>query len=295
MTKYCIFNADDLGISPGVNAGILKAVRHGVVRSASLMVTMPYCEDAVRGVIHPTALATGLHFSITNGARCAGASDTSLLCNETGRFCRNVHYFFKQLLLGSNALLLAQIRKELNAQMAKMADIGIRATHFDSHQHIHMIPPIYDMLAEDAPRYGYKKCRFTRERLRRGIPWQKLSLFLGRKNWLKWLILQSICKKTPAPFLTPDHYWGVLSSGAVSLAGIMRFLRDIPFGGLGEVTVHVGTGDDDSCKSAIGQQAFTFVNHAERLIELDIVTSEALKQFLADSKIVSTTFSQIGL
>ena len=48
MTRLLVVNADDLGLSDGVNAGILHAARHGIVTSASLMVRAEAAEDAAR-------------------------------------------------------------------------------------------------------------------------------------------------------------------------------------------------------------------------------------------------------
>jgi hypothetical protein len=45
--KQLIVNADDLGLTPGVNRGILRAFQDGIVTSASLLVTGSAFDDAV--------------------------------------------------------------------------------------------------------------------------------------------------------------------------------------------------------------------------------------------------------
>ena len=47
-SRLLVVNADDFGLTAGVNAGIIGAFRRGLVRSASLMVTTPGFEDAVK-------------------------------------------------------------------------------------------------------------------------------------------------------------------------------------------------------------------------------------------------------
>ena len=42
--KYLVVNADDLGLSTGVNRDIAEAVEHGIVTSTSLMVRWPASE-----------------------------------------------------------------------------------------------------------------------------------------------------------------------------------------------------------------------------------------------------------
>ena len=47
MHKYLIVNADDYGMSLGINRGILEAHKHGIVTSVSLMVRGIATENAI--------------------------------------------------------------------------------------------------------------------------------------------------------------------------------------------------------------------------------------------------------
>ena len=59
--RFLIVNADDLGLTPAVNAGVFEAHAHGIVTSASLMVERPATAAAVEGLaVHPD-LAVGFH------------------------------------------------------------------------------------------------------------------------------------------------------------------------------------------------------------------------------------------
>ena len=57
-----VVNADDLGMSPGVNDGIIDAHANGIVTSASLMVGRPGAEHAAALLDAHPALSVGLHF-----------------------------------------------------------------------------------------------------------------------------------------------------------------------------------------------------------------------------------------
>ncbi len=59
--RYLIINADDFGISTGVNRGIFEAHRRGVVTSTSLMVNRPACDDAAALARELPELDVGLH------------------------------------------------------------------------------------------------------------------------------------------------------------------------------------------------------------------------------------------
>ena len=49
-----IINADDLGIHPAINAGILSAYEQGIVSSATLLVTTPYLVETIEKIVRPS-------------------------------------------------------------------------------------------------------------------------------------------------------------------------------------------------------------------------------------------------
>ena len=62
--RQLIVNADDLGLSPGVNRGIADAVARGVVTSTSLMVRWPSSDDAARWARAHGSVSVGLHLDL---------------------------------------------------------------------------------------------------------------------------------------------------------------------------------------------------------------------------------------
>src|SRR5258708_19760601 len=60
-----IVNADDLGIHPSINAGILSAFRNGILSSCTMLMTTPYLEETVRDYVRPATLPIGIHLSLT--------------------------------------------------------------------------------------------------------------------------------------------------------------------------------------------------------------------------------------
>lgn len=127
MTKL-IINADDLGLSKGVNQGILYAYKNGVVNSASLMTTTDYFEDAVE-IVHEYKLKNiGLHFNLTEGRSAIKTHKT--ICDEDNNFDRNVYL--------KNNIDLDEVYEELEMQYLIAINRGVTINHFDSHHHIHM-------------------------------------------------------------------------------------------------------------------------------------------------------------
>ena len=61
-----IFNADDFGISKGVNEAIYRAHTQGVLKSASIMITLKYAQEALDLAKKMPNLNIGLHADLTN-------------------------------------------------------------------------------------------------------------------------------------------------------------------------------------------------------------------------------------
>jgi len=64
--RYVIVNADDLGLSPGVNRGIIEAHRDGLVTSASLLVDRPASATAAGLLRAAPGLSVGVHVDLAD-------------------------------------------------------------------------------------------------------------------------------------------------------------------------------------------------------------------------------------
>jgi chitin disaccharide deacetylase len=62
--RLLIVNADDFGMSKSVNEGVLRAIKEGVARSASLMVPWPEAAQAMRMLRENPEVHVGIHLSV---------------------------------------------------------------------------------------------------------------------------------------------------------------------------------------------------------------------------------------
>src|SRR5215204_3611043 len=62
--RYLVVNADDFGLSPGVNRGIIDAHERGIVTSASLMVRPAAAGEAAAYARGRSELSLGLHVDL---------------------------------------------------------------------------------------------------------------------------------------------------------------------------------------------------------------------------------------
>jgi predicted glycoside hydrolase/deacetylase ChbG (UPF0249 family) len=223
-----IVNADDLGIHPNINAGILSAYHHGIVTSATMLMTTPYLAMTL-DQLRADTLPVGIHLSLTLGKAVARRSEVPDLVDEQNNF----RWSSRQLLLRSffgeeGGRLASQIHREFEAQLGLAHDHGLRPTHVDSHQHVHMNPTIFSLVESLLPRYGFKRLRYSREvfsiiDLTRLVKQGKLS------NIAKITLLRWLSRRVRPQLATTDGFFGVLFSGAVTkqaLAAAVLALRD---------------------------------------------------------------------
>lgn len=188
MNAKIIFNADDFGISKGVNAAIKKAYDEGVLNSASLMINQKYATDAVQMSKNMPNLMLGLHVNLTNEYPAAEPKRISLLVDKNGKFKNG---FLKLLLLSifRPRKFKQQVRIEVEAQVEKAHQMGINLTHIDSHRHVHMIPAVFDVFEEIMQKYNIKKTRVINENLFMTIKTNKDKSWIIDGGLIKYALL----------------------------------------------------------------------------------------------------------
>ncbi|WP_434673960.1 ChbG/HpnK family deacetylase [Pseudomonas sp. R1-15] len=152
MPRQVIVNADDFGLSLDENDLILRAFEAGVISSATAMANMPGFDQACELARHPLLEGRiGLHFNLSYGPPLSQAIRTrQTFCNATGEFDLNLSRY--SLRLGTDDL--AAVEEELQAQWQYCLDRGLRPSHLDSHQHVHNIWPVGELVARFAARQG---------------------------------------------------------------------------------------------------------------------------------------------
>ncbi|MDN4605219.1 ChbG/HpnK family deacetylase [Paenibacillus sp. F6_3S_P_1C] len=144
MSRQVIINADDFGLSPGVNQGIIQAYQAGGITSTSMMVNMPGLEDALSLARSLPELGVGLHFNLTYGRPVSDPAIVPSLVKPDGSFHQSPIGLKRDI---------ADIAKELDAQWNVFVQASRSPTHLDSHQLLHQNDPImFQIMAEKAVR-----------------------------------------------------------------------------------------------------------------------------------------------
>lgn len=212
-----IFNADDFGISKGVNQAIFKAHTEGVLNSTSIMITLKYVSDALKLAQKMPNLNIGLHANLTNENSVLSPEQIPLLVDKNGKF---KHGFVNLAVLSllHPKELKRQAKAEIKAQIEKAQSMGINLTHLDSHRHVHMIPSIFKAFMELCTEHQIKRLRFINENPFRTIRSTKTKEWISDGGLIKNLVLIScaVVNRILWGFKSDTYFYSIVNTCKIS-------------------------------------------------------------------------------
>lgn len=146
--KRLIVNIDDFGMSQGINGGIIECLKFGIAKSTTIMVRMPYAENAVKLAKENGFNSFGVHLDLTEGHPLIPRKSLFPIMIYLKR---NRMDKVNKIIDGLN-LDFKEIEKELQSQVAWLLEREISVTHLDSHHGIHGFPGINEIVLEIASR-----------------------------------------------------------------------------------------------------------------------------------------------
>jgi predicted glycoside hydrolase/deacetylase ChbG (UPF0249 family) len=239
-----IVNADDFGLTAGVNRAILELHRAGVLTSATLMARAAAIEDAIEIARATPSLGVGCHVVLVDGDPALSPREIpSLIYPSTGRFHATLGAFLGRL--ASGRIDSAEIEAEAAAQIALLHARGLRLTHVDTHKHSHMFPAVLRPVLRAARAAGIRGVRRPFEptwslRATRGVPWlRRAQVSLLRR--LEPAFQQIVAEQG---FATTNGTLGMLATGSLDSESIVDLLKNIPTD-TWELVTHPGYNDED--------------------------------------------------
>jgi predicted glycoside hydrolase/deacetylase ChbG (UPF0249 family) len=244
VLRQLVVNADDFGLTVGVNDGIVHAHDRGILTSASVFANAPATADAIRRVPLRPSLGVGVHLALVDGSPMLPPNRVPSLIEGDGRFRTSWKPFIVACLRGRIAF--EEVERELTAQIDRIRSEGIRLTHLDAHKHVHAFPPIFEIVARLAQRFRIPVVR---------VPFERWSPAWGDGRQRRTARRQALVNLAMLPWARRDYrlasrralrtpqfagrtHTGVLS--ADSFVGLVRRLRP----GVTELMVHPGFVDD---------------------------------------------------
>lgn len=157
-----IINADDLGLSPQINAGILKGIEAGVVTDVSVMAKAPFVFEAAEVLKTYGILSAGIHIDL----------DTLLGWSSPG-IERHTRPELQQLF--EQDVFCEQLEAEVRDQIEAFQALGLVPSHIDTHHHVHGFPAVFGIMVKLMDAFGIPAMRFSASGYglpsRADIPW----------------------------------------------------------------------------------------------------------------------------
>ena len=276
--RRLIVNADDFGLTQGVNRAIVEAHCDGIVTSATLMANGRAFDDASRRATSTSRLSVGCHVVLVDGLPVLGGGQTPTLSNrkfDDRRFYQSLNGFVVRAVSGN--INADEIEAEATAQIRKLQAAGIVVSHLDTHKHTHIFPPVLRPLLRAARACGVPAMRNPFGPVHISIVAKQPSLW---KQFGKVTLLSGLGKTfrrsvSDAGMLTPDGTVGIVATGAMNAHLFENIVDSLP-DGTWELVCHPGYNDAelDGIRTRLRES---------RALELRLLISPEARAILARS------------
>ena len=223
-------NADDFGLSPGVNRGIIEAHEAGSVTSTSLVANAPCFADAIARAHRARRLGVGLHVNLTVGTPVAPREEVASLWDPHTAAFHPLGRLVRRALAGQ--VDPQHVAIECRAQLAALQSAGIAVTHIDSHRHVHVLPGIWRAVVAVAREAGVRAVRVPREP---GVSIKQICLGAA------WILAASGDRGDDVRLVRQFRGLALMHAADYEI-GLLQLLDDLPPGAT-ELMVHPGYAD----------------------------------------------------
>jgi len=259
-----IVNGDDFGTSPGINGAVVRAFRHGILTSCSLMVGGRSFPEAVKAAGETEGLAVGLHLVAVKGWSVLPPDRIPQLVNRQGRF--GVSPFRTGLVYFCSKRCRRGLDLELRAQFERFLSTGLPMSHVDSHLHFHLHPVIFRLAVNLCKEYGVRRMR---------VPEDDPDLLAGFKGGIRLpeklmsrlfhlFVRRMKAELRDEGFVYPKRVFGNLMTGRMERDYVLYLLDHLSEGDY-EVYFHPDESSEDSAPAM------------QRKRELEILLDPAVK------------------
>ncbi len=260
-----IVNADDYGMTAGVNRSVGELYAAGVLTSATLMAAAPRAAEAASFSRANPGLGVGCHIVLVDGSPVATAAEAgSLRQPGSEKLYGTLNNFLRALWRGQ--IREDDIEFEAAAQIARLQAMGVMVDHIDTHKHTHMFPQVLAPVLRAARACGVGAVRnpfepaWSARRTRHGGFVRGVQVGALRARFRR-PFLQAVFE---SGFVTTDGAIGVLATGVLTEKILTRLLRNLPEG-TWELVCHPGHADAELQLAATRLRGSRMTEHAALL------------------------------
>ncbi|MGA2571816.1 MAG: ChbG/HpnK family deacetylase [Terracidiphilus sp.] len=270
-----IVNADDFGLTSGVNRAIAELHAAGVLKSTSLIACASATAEAIEIARATPSLGVGCHIVLVDGQPVLPPrAIPTLVDRRTGHFPSTLTAFLPRLF--TRRIRPVEIEAEITAQIAFLQDQGLHLTHIDTHKHLHIFPTVLRSVLRAARTCGISAVRNPFEpawalRATHGAPWLRIAQ-VAAARWL-----EPVCRRIIGEegFVTTDGTISIAGTGTLDAAMLNSLLRHMP-AGTWELVTHPGYNDADLARVRTRLRASRDVERAALLTLRDFPAAQPI-------------------
>ena len=241
MAPRLIINADDFGLTFGINRAVAELHCAGVLTSATLMATGRAFDDAVSIAKALPTLGIGCHIVLIDGMPVLPPTQIPTLIGPDCRTFRTTLFSFVRDFLAGR-IDPDEIAYESLAQQTRLREAGLHVTHIDTHKHIHLIPAVTQALLKiggaRAIRNPFESASSRRVSGTPPLRRAQLALLTRARPYFERFVSRS-------PVRTTDGTLGIAATGTLTVKTLRQVLQTLPPEGTYELCCHPGYNDRD--------------------------------------------------
>jgi len=216
--------ADDVGLHPGMTRGALASHDRGIVTAVSVSPNGRDFEPAVEQLRERPRLEVGVHLTLVGERPLSPPKTIPSLVGPDGLLHTGYPAFAARYALGR--IRAHDLETELRAQLERLLATGLRVAHLNSHQHLHVLPRVLEIVLRLAEEHGISWVRIPNEPETRLTP-----------RGLQIAALNSLGRRARS---SADRTVGVMVAGHLNPARLRRCLDLVE--GVTELVCHPGLG-----------------------------------------------------
>jgi hopanoid biosynthesis associated protein HpnK len=286
--RRLIINADDFGLTPGVDRAIVEAHCHGIVTSSTLMANGQAFDDAVERAKSESRLSIGCHVVLVDGLPVRSGQTATLSDKKfpDGRFYQSLNSFALRAVGGR--IDADEIEAEVTAQIRKLQAAGFAVSHLDTHKHTHIFPQVLRPLLRAARACGVPAVRNPFGPVRFSILAKYPSLW---KRYSQVTVLNRLGGRfrksvAEAGMLTTDGTVGIVATGVMDHYLFENIVDSLPEG-TWELVCHPGYNDADLANIRTRLRE-------SRAEELRVLTSPEAREIVARSGVQLISYRDLA-
>jgi chitin disaccharide deacetylase len=233
--RRLIVNADDFGLTDGINRAVRDLHQLSALTSTTLMAAAPRFLEAVEISRQQKLLGVGCHIILVDGTPVANPAaiptllDSSSDRGEGPRFRATLGEFVRDLYL--DRIDSAHIEQEAMAQILRLQQAGVAVTHVDTHKHTHMFPRVLKSVMRAAQACNIRAIRNPFEPAWSVTATPGAGLVRASQVRLLGMLRHSFWKSVrEREFATTDGCLGVTATGTLNEATLRALLDRLPDG-----------------------------------------------------------------